>query len=261
MFHTYWIEIQNNNDKLLPSYEGMIFVLYLYITFIMITLFNSKGYLDRTSYRSIWQIDGVKRDNRVIVVFSSQLSSRPLMLDYFDKDHCFHSFKFVRFSDWHVQKLCPFTMWRFSRVAGRLSKQLRAQRTTSFSRHNGFSPSVGGISGCAAVKNSPESEPSRGFAATSASTGFDGRVTQVIGAVVDVQFDGDLPPIMSALEVQGHNVSTIGISTLRFVDSSFLFSGSLSFGSRPASWREHRSHNRNGYHWRPCSRPIRVQYG
>lgn len=30
MFHTYWIEIQNNNDKLLPSYEGMIFVYYLH---------------------------------------------------------------------------------------------------------------------------------------------------------------------------------------------------------------------------------------
>ena len=28
-----------------------------------------------------------------------------------------------------------------------------------------------------------------------------GRVTQVIGAVVDVQFDGDLPPILNALEV------------------------------------------------------------
>ena len=79
------------------------------------------------------------------------------------------------------------------------------------------------------MKNSPESEPSRGFAATSASTGFDGRVTQVIGAVVDVQFDGDLPPIMSALEVQGHCRSSTGISTLRFVDLSCLFSGSLSF--------------------------------
>jgi len=27
-----------------------------------------------------------------------------------------------------------------------------------------------------------------------------GRVTQVIGAVVDVKFDGDLPPILNALE-------------------------------------------------------------
>jgi F0F1-type ATP synthase beta subunit len=31
-----------------------------------------------------------------------------------------------------------------------------------------------------------------------------GKVTQVIGAVVDVSFQGDLPPILNALEVQGH---------------------------------------------------------
>lgn len=30
-----------------------------------------------------------------------------------------------------------------------------------------------------------------------------GQITQVIGAVVDVQFDGQLPPILNALEVQG----------------------------------------------------------
>jgi hypothetical protein len=46
---------------------------------------------------------------------------------------------------------------------------------------------------------------SRGFSASSA----DGRVTQVIGAVVDVQFDGELPPIMSALEVEGHDVRLV----------------------------------------------------
>jgi F0F1-type ATP synthase beta subunit len=32
---------------------------------------------------------------------------------------------------------------------------------------------------------------------------INGRVTQIIGAVVDVQFDTDLPPILNALEVQG----------------------------------------------------------
>lgn len=32
-----------------------------------------------------------------------------------------------------------------------------------------------------------------------------GRISQVIGAVVDVQFDGELPPILNALEVQGTN--------------------------------------------------------
>jgi hypothetical protein len=30
-----------------------------------------------------------------------------------------------------------------------------------------------------------------------------GQISQVIGAVVDVQFDGDIPPILNALEVQG----------------------------------------------------------
>ena len=30
-----------------------------------------------------------------------------------------------------------------------------------------------------------------------------GKISQVIGAVVDVQFEGDLPPILNALEVQG----------------------------------------------------------
>merc|ERR1712093_476607 len=36
-----------------------------------------------------------------------------------------------------------------------------------------------------------------------------GRVTQVIGAVVDVQFDGELPSILNALEVEGHNVRLV----------------------------------------------------
>jgi len=55
----------------------------------------------------------------------------------------------------------------------------------------------------------------RGFAAEAAAaeeadagTGA-GSVTQVIGAVVDVQFEGKLPAIMSALEVQGHEVRLV----------------------------------------------------
>ena len=45
-------------------------------------------------------------------------------------------------------------------------------------------------------------------AAAAASTPG-GRVTQVIGAVVDVQFDEHLPPILSALEVQDHDVRLV----------------------------------------------------
>lgn len=39
-----------------------------------------------------------------------------------------------------------------------------------------------------------------GFSAGAKSMG---RISQVIGAVVDVQFDGNLPPILNSLEVQG----------------------------------------------------------
>ena len=46
----------------------------------------------------------------------------------------------------------------------------------------------------------------RAFAAEAAKAG---RVTQVIGAVVDVQFDEHLPPILSALEVQDHDVRLV----------------------------------------------------
>jgi len=56
----------------------------------------------------------------------------------------------------------------------------------------------------------PEASFARGFAAAAAANAAaDGRVTQVIGAVVDVQFDGELPPIMSALEVEGHEIRLV----------------------------------------------------
>ena len=51
-----------------------------------------------------------------------------------------------------------------------------------------------------------------------------GRITQVIGAVVDVQFDGDLPDILSALETdnQGNRLvlevaQHLGESTVRTI--------------------------------------------
>jgi len=43
----------------------------------------------------------------------------------------------------------------------------------------------------------------RGFAAAAGGKKLTGRVTQVIGAVVDVQFDGELPYILNALECPG----------------------------------------------------------
>lgn len=43
--------------------------------------------------------------------------------------------------------------------------------------------------------------PERSFAAAATDAKKNGRVVSVIGAVVDVQFDGDLPPILTALDV------------------------------------------------------------
>ncbi|KAJ9515253.1 hypothetical protein QJQ45_002389 [Haematococcus lacustris] len=51
----------------------------------------------------------------------------------------------------------------------------------------------------------------RGYAAEPAAPAAvdHGYVSQVIGPVVDVRFDGELPSILSALEVQGHNVRLV----------------------------------------------------
>ncbi|CAG9329467.1 unnamed protein product [Blepharisma stoltei] len=48
--------------------------------------------------------------------------------------------------------------------------------------------------------------PARLFSTAKAEkTGRTGFISQVIGAVVDVHFDNELPPILNALEVQGHD--------------------------------------------------------
>merc|ERR1712166_989608 len=58
-----------------------------------------------------------------------------------------------------------------------------------------------------------------------------GRVTQVIGAVVDVQFDGELPPILNSLEVEDHDVRLVleiaqhlGENTVRTIAMDATFS-------------------------------------
>lgn len=51
---------------------------------------------------------------------------------------------------------------------------------------------------------------SRAFSTTTAAAAAaTGKVTAVIGAVVDVQFDGEIPPILNALEVQDHDIRLV----------------------------------------------------
>merc|ERR1719352_1035166 len=64
--------------------------------------------------------------------------------------------------------------------------------------------------------------PFAGCAAAAAIA--NGKVTQVIGAVVDVQFDGHLPAILNALEVKDHEIRLVlevaqhlGESTVRTI--------------------------------------------
>eukprot|EP00887_Chlorella_sp_A99_P005067 scaffold36.g5067.t1 len=75
-------------------------------------------------------------------------------------------------------------------------------------------PALGRRLGLAAEARSAlpaAAQATRAFAAEPAvaADAADGAVTQVIGAVVDVHFEGELPPILSALEVQGHSVRLV----------------------------------------------------
>jgi len=74
-----------------------------------------------------------------------------------------------------------------------------------------------------AIKNAPALvNAQRDYAAAAGST--DGKIVAVIGAVVDVQFDGELPPILNALEVQNREprlvlevAQHLGESTVRTI--------------------------------------------
>ena len=116
--------------------------------------------------------------------------------------------RFAHIFHFEHETLFATTMRRFSRATGSLSRQLlRAPQVSRGARCNIAQRFTPERSNPVFAKNLETSQP-RGFAAAAASAG-NGRVTQVIGAVVDVQFDGDLPAIMSALEVEGHEIRLV----------------------------------------------------
>ena len=55
----------------------------------------------------------------------------------------------------------------------------------------------------------PSAAAAKGASNAPAATGSVGKITQVIGAVVDVQFEGQLPKILNALEVQNHPIRLV----------------------------------------------------
>ena len=63
---------------------------------------------------------------------------------------------------------------------------------------------LGPISRSFCVKAAAPAKPAKHVTVQTANAvKTNGRISQVIGAVVDVQFDGPLPPILNAMEVQG----------------------------------------------------------
>lgn len=79
----------------------------------------------------------------------------------------------------------------------------------------------------------------RRFASTQSTPVTKGRIVSVIGAVVDVQFDDSLPPILNALEVEGRSPKLIlevaqHLGKTRF---TLLFSSSFPFPKRARTWR------------------------
>eukprot|EP00204_Picochlorum_oklahomense_P000336 CAMPEP_0118801268 /NCGR_PEP_ID=MMETSP1161-20130426/2876_1 /TAXON_ID=249345 /ORGANISM="Picochlorum oklahomensis, Strain CCMP2329" /LENGTH=542 /DNA_ID=CAMNT_0006729175 /DNA_START=50 /DNA_END=1678 /DNA_ORIENTATION=+ len=100
-------------------------------------------------------------------------------------------------------------------VVSGLSRLIR-QGTTLTGSSSGVlaSPAIDGVATSGPTRSFLPAmfQSGRGFAAepaAAAPASEMGKVTQVIGAVVDVHFDGELPPIMSALEVQDHDVRLV----------------------------------------------------
>ena len=68
-----------------------------------------------------------------------------------------------------------------------------------------------------------------------------GKISQIIGAVVDVEFDGDLPTILNALETDNQG-------------NRLVLEVAQHLGT------EHSAHHRDGRNGRPCSRSSRNGY-
>lgn len=88
----------------------------------------------------------------------------------------------------------------FSCIGRTLSRTIgrSASNTLSFQRFESVTNVFANRNFCSVIS----SQSSVSSHAAGAQTG---KITQVIGAVVDVQFDGTLPPILNALEVQEYN--------------------------------------------------------
>jgi hypothetical protein len=91
----------------------------------------------------------------------------------------------------------------------RRASYIASSALTQASKHNCAPAVIGDVATTLTFAQCTFGRPVIRRKLSTASGSVNGRVTQVIGAVVDVQFDGDLPPILSALEVEGHEIRLV----------------------------------------------------
>lgn len=102
-------------------------------------------------------------------------------------------------------------------VARRNASQLTERKTNVLARSNKneketrrfFSTQQQSANPSAPQQQGQQAGAQQGQSSTPSTGGNTGTVTQVIGAVVDVHFEKDLPPILNALEVQDHDIRLV----------------------------------------------------
>jgi len=119
-----------------------------------------------------------------------------------------------------VKGSVTMAVWRraLSSVATRAATRAAGARAPALARHfmsavnrtSSVEAALAPVVAPAAAQLLPKAAAVRGYAeeATAAAVS-DGRITQVIGAVVDVQFESGLPPILTALEVKDHDIRLV----------------------------------------------------
>eukprot|EP00958_Prasinococcus_capsulatus_P006804 scaffold630_cov399-Prasinococcus_capsulatus_cf.AAC.39 len=95
------------------------------------------------------------------------------------------------------------------RAAGARAPGAARQFMSAVSRTASVEATLAPVAVPAATQLLPKAASVRGFAEAAAAAVGEGRITQVIGAVVDVQFESGLPPILTALEVQDHDIRLV----------------------------------------------------
>jgi len=96
-------------------------------------------------------------------------------------------------------------------AAQAVKRNVRTSASAAATRaaRNVMATNVGGVAAVSASRSFQTTAVKRSGGGVKDTKGIVGKISQVIGAVVDVQFDSELPAILNALEVQDHDVRVV----------------------------------------------------